>query len=348
MFLIGNLPIGANEKPVIIAELSGNHNQSLSRAMGLVEAAADAGVPLIKLQTYTADTLTLDVPDGDFLITDGKSPWAGKSLHELYREAYTPWEWHEPIMQRAKELGMQCISTPFDESAVDFLENLNVPAYKIASFENAHIPLIKKVAATGKPIIISTGLATISELSETIQTIKGCGVTDLILLKCTSSYPATADNSNILTIPHMSQLFNCDVGLSDHTLGIGVALAAIAHGAVLIEKHFTLRRSDGGVDAKFSMEPHELKLLVQESERAWQSLGSISYGPTDAELGSLKFRRSLYISKDMKQGDKLSTENMRIVRPGYGLEPKYYTLLLNKKVNRDVKMGTAIDWSLIV
>jgi pseudaminic acid synthase len=347
MMKIDNIQIGVDYKPFIIAEMSGNHNQSLERALEIVEAASKAGAHALKLQTYTADTLTLDVREGDFLIDDKDSLWEGKSLYELYQEAYTPWEWHEPIIKRANKLGMICISTPFDETAVDFLEGLDMPAYKIASFENTHLPLIKKVASTGKPMIISTGMASIAELDETVHTIRKIGCQQFVLLKCTSSYPATPENSNVLTIPHMRKLFNCEVGLSDHTMGIGTSVAAVAHGATIIEKHFTLCRADGGVDSAFSLEPEEMKQLVIETVRAWQSLGDVTYGPSEAEKGSLTFRRSLYIAEDMKKGDVLNENNLRIVRPGFGLIPKYYDIVLGRKVNQDVKKGTAINWNLI-
>jgi pseudaminic acid synthase len=345
---IGNNKIGLNHKPFIIAEMSGNHNQSLDRALEIVEAASKTGVNALKLQTYTADTITLDVSEGEFFIEDKNSLWKGKTLYELYEEAYTPWEWHEPIMKHANELGMICFSTPFDDTAVDYLENLNVPAYKIASFENSHLPLIKKVASTGKPMIISMGMASIAEMGEMVQTIRDSGCEQFVLLKCTSTYPATPGNSNVLTIPHMRKLFNCEVGLSDHTMGIGASVAAVAHGATVIEKHFTLRRADGGVDSAFSMEPEEMKSLVMETERAWQSLGKVTYGPTEAEKYSLAFRRSLYIADDMKKSDILTEKNMQIVRPGLGLPPKYYDILLGRKVNKDVKKGTAVKWELIL
>ena len=344
---IENKNIGLRTEPFIIAEMSGNHNQSLERALEIVEAAASTGAHALKLQTYTADTLTLDVKEGEFFIKDKDSLWKGKSLYELYEEAYTPWEWHEPIMKRAKELGILCFSTPFDNTAVDYLEDLNVPAYKIASFENTHLPLIKKVAATGKPMIISTGMASIAELDETVRTIRQAGCEQFVLLKCTSTYPATPKNSNVLTIPHMRKLFNCEVGLSDHTMGVGAAVAAVAHGATIIEKHFTLRRADGGVDSAFSMEPAEMKQLVIETERAWQSLGKVTYGPTVPEKSSLAFRSSLYIAEDMKKGEVLNKKNLRIVRPGLGLSPKYYDVLLGRKVNKDVKKGTALSWALV-
>lgn len=345
---MGDIKIGLDHKPFIIAEMSGNHNQSLDKALEIVEAANKIGAHALKLQTYTADTLTLDVSDGEFFIEDKDSLWKGKSLYELYQEAYTPWEWHEPIMQRAKELGMLCFSTPFDHTAVDFLEELNVPAYKIASFENTHLPLIKKVAATGKPIIISTGMATIAELDETVHTIRETGCKKFALLKCTSTYPASPENSNVLTIPHMRELFDCEVGLSDHTMGVGAAVAAVANGATLIEKHFTLSRADGGVDSAFSLEPEEMKQLVIETERAWQALGKVTYGSTISEKSSLTFRRSLYIAEDMKAGDVLTENNLRIVRPGFGLPPKYLNLFLGKKVKQNIKKGTAFKFDHVL
>ena len=347
MIDIADKKIGLDHKPFIIAEMSGNHNQSLERALEIVEAAAESGAHALKLQTYTADTLTLDVSEGEFFIEDKDSLWKGKSLYELYQEAYTPWEWHEPIMKRANDLGMICFSSPFDDMAVDFLEDLNVPAYKIASFENTHLPLIKKVAATGKPMIISTGMASIAEIDETVRTIRDSGCEQFILLKCTSTYPATPGNSNVLTIPHMRKLFNCEVGLSDHTMGVGASVAGVAHGATVIEKHFTLLRKDGGVDAAFSLEPEEMKQLVVETKRAWQSLGKVTYGPSEAEKGSLIFRRSLYIAEDIKKNEVLTKNNLRIVRPGLGLPPKYYDILLGRIVKKDVKKGTAVVWEIV-
>jgi N-acetylneuraminate synthase len=344
---IGNRKIGSMNTPLVIAEMSGNHNQSLDRALAIVEAAAETGAHALKLQTYTADTLTLDIDEGEFRIEDKDSLWKGKSLYELYREAYTPWEWHEPIMKRANELGMLCFSAPFDNAAVDFLEELDVPAYKIASPEIIHLPLLKKVATTGKPMIISTGMASISEIDEAVKTVQENGCQQFVLLKCTSSYPATPENSNVLSIPHMRELFGCGVGLSDHTMGVGAAVAAVAHGATIIEKHFTLSRDDGGVDSAFSLEPDEMKLLVTETERAWLSLGKVAYGPSETEKGSLKFRRSLYIAEDMKKGHVLTKKNLRIVRPGLGLLPKYYDIILGRKVNQDVKKGTAVEWGMI-
>ncbi len=348
MITLEHQNIGIQQKPFIIAEMSGNHNQSLDRALEIVEAAAKAGVHGLKLQTYTADTMTLDIAEGEFFIEDKNSLWQGKSLYALYQEAYTPWEWHEPIFKRARELGMVAFSSPFDETAVDFLETLQVPCYKIASFEMTDLPLIRKVAATGKPMIISTGMATLGEIDETVRTARAAGSRDIILLKCTSTYPATPENTNLLTIPNLRDATGCQVGLSDHTMGIGAAVAAVALGATVIEKHFTLCRADGGVDSAFSMEPEEMAALVVESERAWQAMGKIHYGPTNAEKNSLIFRRSLYISKDMTAGEVLTPENLKIIRPGYGLPPKYYELVIGKPVVNKVSKGTPLSWDLLI
>jgi pseudaminic acid synthase len=344
---IGNDKIGEGQPPYIIAEMSGNHNQSLDRALAIVEAAAEAGAQALKLQTYTADTMTLDISEGEFLIKDEDNLWKGESLYGLYQKAHTPWEWHKTIFEKCREHGITVFSTPFDFSAVDFLEELGVAAYKIASFENTDLSLIQYVARTGKPLIMSTGMATIAELGEAVQTAREAGCADIILLKCTSSYPSTPEDSNLLTIPHMKQLFDVQVGLSDHTLGIGVAIGAAALGATVIEKHFTLNRSEGGVDSAFSLEPAELKALVTESERAWQALGHIQYGPSEKERQSLKFRRSIYIVEDVKKGEHLSEKNLRCIRPGLGLPPKYYDMLLGKTVNCDLKKGTPMSWDLI-
>lgn len=327
--------------------MSGNHNQSLDRALAIVDAAAKAGVNALKLQTYTADTMTLDMDEHEFVITDPKSIWNGESIYSLYEKAHTPWEWHKPIFDRAHELGIIAFSSPFDESAVDFLESLDVPFYKIASFENTDLPLIKKVALTGKPLIISTGMATLEELDETVKIARAAGCNDLTLLKCTSTYPASPENTNLLTIPHMRELYNCNVGLSDHSMGIGVSIAAVALGATVIEKHFTLDRNDGGVDSKFSLEPAELEQLVIETERAWEALGKITYGPTKAEAFGVTRRRSLYIVEDIKAGDVLSKENVRAIRPGLGMPTKYLEMVLGKSINQDVKRGTALKWELI-
>ncbi len=340
--------ISASHLPFVVAEISANHNQSLERALDIVEAAAKAGVHAIKVQTYTADTMTLDINEGEFYINDPNSLWHGKSLYQLYQQAYTPWEWHKPIFERCYELGIIGFSTPFDATSVDFLESLDVPCYKVASFENTDLPLIRKVASTGKPMIISTGMATISELDETVRTAREAGCQDLILLKCTSSYPATPENTNLLTIPQMCELFNVQVGLSDHTMGIGVAVASVALGATLIEKHFTLCRADGGVDSAFSMEPAEMHQLVIESQRAWQALGSIKYGATEAEKESVIYRRSLYVAKDMKAGEILTPENLRAVRPGLGLPPKFFDIVIGKAVNQNIKKGTPFTWKLVL
>ena len=338
---------GSGYSPFIIAEMSGNHNQSLERALEIVEAAAKTGVHALKIQTYTPDTMTLDLDEREFHISDPNSLWAGNSLYKLYGEAYTPWEWHKPIFERARELGIIAFSTPFDDTAVDLLESLEVPCYKIASFENTDLPLIRRVATTGKPMIISTGMASIAELDDTVRAAREAGCKDIILLKCTSTYPATADNTNILTIPHMRELFDCEVGLSDHTLGLGVSVASVALGATVIEKHFTLNRADGGVDSTFSMEPAEMAQLVVETERAWQALGQVSYGATEAEKKSIVFRRSLYVVKDLKAGDVLTKDNVRAIRPGLGLPTKYLDVVLGKKVKEDVKRGTGLRWEIV-
>ena len=340
---IAGRPIGADHPPFVIAEMSGNHNQSLERALAIVEAAAQAGAHAIKLQTYTADTITLNVRGGSFEISDPDSLWAGQNLHDLYKQAYTPWEWHGPIMERARELGLICFSSPFDETAVDFLEELGAPAYKIASFENNHLPLIAKAASTGKPLIISTGMASLGELEVAVATARNADCTQLVLLKCTSTYPASPENTNIRTIPHMRELFGCEVGLSDHTMGAGVAVAAVALGATVVEKHFTLARSEGGVDAAFSLEPAELASLVRETERAWLALGQVRYGPTEAEQRSLVFRRSIYVAADIAAGELFTEANIRIVRPGHGAPPHLYRQLLGRPARRAYSRGTPLS-----
>jgi len=345
--IIDDRKIGENQPPFVVAEMSGNHNQSLDRALAIVQAASEAGAHALKIQTYTADTMTLDIDESEFHIDDPRSPWQGNSLYRLYRQAYTPWEWHKPIFERCRQLGLPIFSTPFDATAVDFLESLDVPCYKIASFENHDLPLIRKAAATGKPLIVSTGMASIAELDETVRAIRQCGNDKIILLKCTSSYPASPESTNIRTIPHMRELFDVQVGLSDHTPGIGVAIAAAALGATMIEKHFTLQRADGGVDAQFSLEPDEMKMLVAETERAWQSLGSIYYGPTDKEKRSLRFRRSLYVVEDVEKGETFSEKNIRAIRPGFGLPPKYYDVVMGKKASRRLLKGTPVSWEII-
>ncbi|HEY7985305.1 MAG TPA: pseudaminic acid synthase [Methylophilaceae bacterium] len=346
-FKIAGRTIGSGNAPFIIAEMSGNHNQSLERALEIVDAAAKSGAHALKIQTYTPDTMTLDLDEREFHISDPNSLWAGTSLYKLYGEAYTPWEWHEPIFKRAKELGIIAFSTPFDDTAVDFLEGLDVPCYKIASFENTDLPLIRRVAATGKPLIISTGMATLEEMQDAVGAAREAGCKDLVLLKCTSTYPATADNTNILTIPDMRELLGCQIGLSDHTMGVGVSVASVALGAVVIEKHFTLNRADGGVDSTFSMEPQEMAQLVLETERAWQALGKVSYGATEAEKKSTQFRRSLYAVQDIKAGNALTKENVRAIRPGLGLPPKFMEKVLGMSASTDIKRGTALSWDIL-
>ena len=344
---IGGRSIGLGHPPFVIAEMSGNHNQSLERALSIVDAAAAAGAHALKIQTYTADTMTIDIDEGEFHISDPKSLWAGASLYSLYEQAYTPWEWHEPIFARARERGMVAFSTPFDDTAVDFLERLGAPCYKIASFENTDVMLVRRVARTGKPVIISTGMATMAELDETVAAARDAGCRDLVLLKCTSTYPASPDNTNVRTIPDIRARYGCEVGLSDHTMGVGASVAAVAMGATVIEKHFTLRRADGGVDSTFSLEPEELTQLVTETERAWQALGGVHYGPTEGEKRSLQYRRSLYVVENLKKGDTLTRKNVRAIRPGLGLPTKHFDEVMGRTVAQDVKRGTALAWELL-
>ena len=347
MMKIQGRGVGAGSAPLVIAEMSGNHNQSLDRALEIVDAAAQSGAHALKIQTYTAETMTIDVGEREFFISDEKSLWKDESLFDLYNKAYTPWKWHEAIFDRAKKHKMLAFSTPFDKTAVDFLENLSVPCYKIASFENTDLPLIQYVAATGKPMIISTGMATFAELDETVEAARAAGCNDLVLLKCTSTYPSTPDDSNILTIPEMRARYGCEIGISDHTMGIGVSVAAVALGATVIEKHFTLQRADGGVDSAFSMEPQEMAQLVIETERAWQAMGRIQDGPTEKEKSSLVFRRSLYVVADIKAGEKLTPANVRAIRPGLGIAPKFYDEVMGKTAKRDIARGTPLAHDLI-
>jgi len=339
--------LGRDTSPLVIAEMSGNHNLSLDRALQIVDAAARAGAHAIKLQTYTADTMTLDLQTGDFLISDPSNPFAGQSLYTLYQKASTPWEWHEPIFQRARELGLIAFSSPFDETAVEFLESLGAPCYKVASFEIVDLPLIRRIAATGKPMFISTGMASIAEIDDAVRAAREAGCAEIVLLKCTSNYPAAPEDAHLATIPHMREAFGCDVGLSDHTLGIGVAVAAVALGATVIEKHLTLARADGGVDATFSLEPHELAALVVEAEAAWHSIGCVAYGPTDTETGAAARRRSLYLSADIDVGDVLTRDNVRAIRPGKGLPPKHLNTLLGMTATRAAQRGTPVTWDLV-
>lgn len=344
---LGKYTIGAGHMPFVIAEMSGNHNQSLERAFAIIDAAAASGAHALKIQTYTPDTMTLNISENEFFITDPKSLWKGKSLYELYGEAMTPWEWHKPIKERCEKHGMMFFSTPFDFTAVDFLEDLGVDFYKIASFENTDLPLIRRVAQTGKPMIISTGMANVNELAEMVEVARSAGCKDLILLKCTSAYPATPKDANLKTIPNLRDLFNVQVGLSDHTMGVGVALASVALGATVIEKHFTLDRSEGGVDSAFSMEPAEFKLLVEESKKVWESLGRVCYERGESETKSLVFRRTLYIAEDMKEGEVLTEKNLRAVRPGLGLHTKYTDYLIGKKVKTNLKKGTPASLDIV-
>jgi pseudaminic acid synthase len=344
---IGDRDVGGGAKPFVIAEMSGNHNQSLERALAIVDAAAEAGVDALKLQTYSPDTMTIDLDEREFHIADPSSPWAGTSLYRLYAQACTPWEWHAPLFARARARGLVAFSTPFDASAVEFLESLDVPCYKIASFENTDLPLIRRVAATGKPVIISTGMATQAELEETVAAARGAGCRDLVLLKCTSTYPASAEDTNLATIPDLRARFGCEVGLSDHTMGNEVAVAAVALGATVIEKHLTLARADGGVDSAFSMEPREMAELVTATTRASQALGHVSYGPTAAEQPSLQFRRSLYVVDDVKAGAAFTSANVRAIRPGLGLAPKYFDEVVGRRAAVDIVRGTPLSWNLV-
>lgn len=328
--------------PFIIAEMSGNHNQSLDRAIAIVDAAADAGAHAIKLQTYTADTMTLP---GVHRIVDEDSPWKGKELYDLYTEAYTPWSWHKPIFDHARNRGIVAFSSPFDATAVDFLEDLDVPMYKIASFENTDWPLLRKVAQTGKPVIMSTGASTLADIDESVRLLRNNGCSDLTLLKCTSTYPATPENTNLATIPYMKQIFGCEVGLSDHTMGIGVAVAAIAYGATVIEKHLTLSRADGGVDSLFSMEPGELAALVKESDRAYKAMGTVFFGVLPDELKSVKHKRSIYVRKDIQMGEALTEENLQVIRPSDGLAPRHYEDVIGRVARTNIAAGTPLRWS---
>lgn len=344
---INDFTISSNSKPFIIAEMSGNHNQSLDRALEIVDAAAEAGAHGLKIQTYTAETMTIKNDKGLFFINDSESLWHGKTLYDLYEIAHTPWEWHKPIFEHARSKGMIPFSTPFDDTSVDFLEDLEVPLYKIASFENKDWPLLKKVASTGKPVIMSTGASTLSDISESVAVLRENGCTDLILLQCTSTYPASAENTNLRTMPYLEKLFNCYAGLSDHTKGIGAAIASVSLGAKVIEKHFTLSRNDGGVDSAFSIEPYELKALVEESERAWKALGEVKFDILKDEKSSLRFKRSLYVVKDIKKGEKFTSDNIRVIRPGDGLPPKYYDKIIGKTAKHDLDRATALTWDLI-
>ena len=341
---IANRIISLEHKPFIIAELSANHNHSLERALEIVKKAAESGADAIKLQTYTADTMTFNLKNEEFMIRDETSPWNGRHMYDLYHEAHTPWEWHEQIFNYAKELNLLAFSSPFDDTAVDFLESLDVPAYKIASFECVDTQLIKKVASTGKPMIISTGMASSDEIDDAVETARINGCKDLCLLKCTSTYPASPRYANVSSIEAMRNKYKCEVGLSDHTLGVGVACAAISYGASVIEKHITLNSNEDGIDSSFSMNPEEFGLLVSETNKAWESKGKVHFGETDSEKGSRKRRRSLYFSKDLSEGTLICETHIKRVRPGNGLKPKYYEEIIGKTLNKNVKMGQPIKW----
>lgn len=342
---IAGRSIGPDHEPFIIAEMSGNHNGSKERALEIVREAARTGVDCLKFQTYTSDTMTLDSHADDFVINDGNSLWNGRQLYDLYGEAHTPWEWHEDLFNAAKELGVLSFSTPFDDTSVDFLSELGVPMFKVASFEITHLPLIKKIGSTGKPVIMSTGMASMIEIEDAVRTAKEAGSEDIILLKCTSQYPANASDANLETINDMQERYGVQVGLSDHTLGIGVAVASVIYGATVVEKHFTLNRADGGVDSEFSLEPWEMKLLKEETSRAWHAKGKVHYSGTENEEKSRRFRQSIYPSRDIAAGEKFTSDNIKICRPGLSLAPKHLDELLGKTSKRDITFGSRLSES---
>lgn len=339
--------IGLSHPPYIVAEMSGNHNGSLDRALKIVLAAKDCGADAIKLQTYRGETMTLNVDHPRFRVV-GSNPWSGDHLYELYEKAHTPWEWHGEIFDYGRRMGITVFSSPFDATAVDLLESLNAPAYKIASFELVDLDLIRRCASTGKPLIISTGMASLVEISEGVSAAREAGATDIILLKCTSAYPAPPEDMNLKTIPHMAQALDVHVGLSDHTMGVGVAVASVALGAVMIEKHFTLARSDGGVDSSFSLEPAELRMLVTETRTAQLALGRVSYTPKDLESSFRRYRRSLFFVRDVPAGRKIVSEDIRALRPGDGLPPKYRNSVLGRSLRVDVARGTPVTWDVFI
>lgn len=343
--VIAGRSIGVNHPPFVIAELSANHNGSLDRAMTIMEEAKNAGADAVKLQTYTADTITIDFEGSGFIIEGGL--WDGKTLHDLYDEAHTPWAWHPDLFARGRELGLVVFSSPFDSTAVDFLEGLETPAYKIASFELIDLPLVRKCAATGKPLIMSTGMASLAEIGAAVDVAQEAGAAEIALLHCTSAYPTPAEDADLRTIPHLAETFGLVTGLSDHTLDLGASIAAVALGASIIEKHVTLDRADGGPDAEFSLEPVELRSLCANARLAWEALGRVRYDRSESESGNAQFRRSLYIVEDMKAGDVLDERTLRSIRPGHGLAPKYYDELLGKRISRDAARGTPLSWDLI-
>jgi pseudaminic acid synthase len=338
--------VGPGQPVYLIAEISANHNQEFEQAVKIVQAAKDAGADAVKLQTYTPDTITIDADQEYFRIGKG-TIWEGRTLYDLYQEAYMPWEWQPKLKELADDLGLDLFSSPFDHTAMDFLEKMEVPAYKIASFELVDLPLIRRVARTGKPIIMSTGMATLAEIDEAVRTAREAGATHIALLKCTSAYPASPEEMNLRTIPHLSQAFNLPVGLSDHTLGIAVAVAAVTLGACIVEKHFTLARSIPGPDSAFSLEPHEFKVMADAVRTAEKACGAVSYKVTDQEVMSRVFRRSLFVVKDMKAGEGFSRDNTRSIRPGQGLHPRFLETVLGRKAARDIESGTPLTWELI-
>jgi pseudaminic acid synthase len=344
-FEIAGRPIGPGHATYVIAEMSANHNHSLEEALRLIQVAKDCGADAIKLQTYTADTITMDCRSDLFRVKG--TLWDGKYLYDLYQEAYTPWDWHPQLFEAARKAGLACFSTPFDPTAVDFLESLNPPAYKVASFELVDIPLIEKVAATGRPMIMSTGMATFQEIEEAIAAARGAGARQIALLKCNSGYPAPPEDMNLATIPAMMESFGLPVGLSDHTMDIAVPVAAVALGACILEKHFTSSRQNPGPDSAFSLEPHEFRATVDAVRIAERAVGRPSYGPTEREAVSVTHRKSLFIVEDIKAGEPLTAFNMRSIRPGFGLAPKHYKQVLGKHATRDIERGTPLDWSMI-
>jgi N-acetylneuraminate synthase len=346
-FEVNGVTVGTGQRPYVVAEMSGNHNGSLDTALAVVDAAAEAGAHAIKLQTYTADTMTVDVQHPRFQISKGHDLWSGQYLYDLYQRAHTPWDWHEAIFDRARQRGLTPFSSPFDRTAIDLLEKLDAPLYKIASSEITDLPLIRLAASTGKPLIISTGMATVREIAAAVEAAQGVGCTDLVVLSCTASYPAPPEHSNLRRIPVLAETFGVPIGISDHTLGIGVPVASVAFGACLIEKHLTLDRGDGGVDSAFSLEPQDLAALVVECERAWQALGTAHIGPTEAEKEGLRFRRSLYVVADVRAGDVVTEQNVRSIRPTGGLAPDTIGTVLGRTFRTDAAKGTPLTWDLI-
>lgn len=343
---ISDRRVGPGQPTYLVAEMSANHRQDFDQAVKLIEAAKAAGADAIKLQTYTPDTITIDSDNQYFRISKG-TLWEGRKLYDLYGEAYTPWDWHSRLQAIAAKLNLDFFSTPFDDSAVDFLEGMNVPVYKIASFEIVDLPLLRRVARTGKPIILSTGMATLAEIDEAVRTIRNEHSAPLALLKCTSAYPAPPEEMNLRTIPHLAEAFNLPVGLSDHTLGVSVAVAAVSLGACLIEKHFTLSRHVSGPDGLFSLEPQEFKEMVEAVRTAERALGKVSYEVTEREAASRNFRRSLFVVQDMRAGESFTLENVRSIRPGYGLHTRYLESVLGRRANQDIPGGTPLSWELV-